>query len=347
MTTYDELLGPSAQWKALLDQGAVRINRDANRLVWTRDGTFAARLVPSPALSERLVDLPSSVDKARELIDTIVELKELAPTLESLQLTTTVGSLASVAGLAVAIAGFAAVMHKLERIDGKLDQLLGKVDRLQQAVDQVAVTTESFLFARLQAAYESLERSLAASTERVRLERARDAQGLFQEARLRYRALWRHADPWHAPSIPVATARELQARYLAAAVGELQAEFVLGDAGTFVHATRSVVEDVKKLMGFDLRAVFRMRSDAAVREAGKDPVKQALASAGELPLLANELKVAAAATAAATRRLEAAALDAELPALLGRPSHEILRAMRDAPGIDVYALGLGREGAAG
>lgn len=342
MKTYDELLGPSAKWKPLLDRGVVTINRNANRLVWnegTRRGEFAARLVPSPELSKRLADLPTLVEKAAEIVKATKELSEIAPALEALQLISTIGSIASVVGVAVSIAGFATVMHKLDRIEGKLDQLIVTVDGLKRAVDKLGVSTESFLLARLQAAHQHLDRSLAASTVEQRRALAEKSRDLFLESRQRYLALWTHADPWRDPSIAVITARELQCRYVVCAVGELQAQMVLGDRGAYVHTARSVVADVKAHMGFDVQSVFRLRSDALVAQSGNQPIKQALTLIGDLPRLAAELTIAGAATSESRRRLEAAEADADLPDLLGLPAHEILRVMQDAPGVDIYALG--------
>jgi len=330
----------------LLERGVVLLNREANRLVWARDGRFAAKLTPSTGLGEFLASLPASVESVQKLITTTQELTQVAPALQALQLISTVGAIASVAGVGVSIVGFATVLHRLKRIEGKLDEMMMKIDDLRTAVQSLGATTESFVMARLSSAKENLDRGIAADTKDEQVSLARDARRLFQESRLRYLELWRRTDPWNNPDIEVVTALELQGRYVASAIGELQAEFLLGDRGAFVHATRSAARDVADTMRLDALKVFRLRSDTSlVRVATKSygPVHQATVLTTFLPMLREQLRLAAAVTTESASRLAAFEDDAELPTLVGASAHEILRVVRDAPGVDVFALGLPQE----
>lgn len=348
MTRFHEYLGPSSRWLPLVEQGVVYINHEANRLVWARDGRFAAKLTPSTGLGERLASLPASVEAVRKLIQTAHELTQIAPTLEALQLVSTVGAIASVAGVGVSIAGFAAVLHRLNRIEGKLDEMMIKIDGLRTAVQSLGVSTESFLMARLSSAKENLDRCIAADTKDEQVHLARDARRLFQESRLRYFELWRRTDPWNNPDIEVVTALELQGRYVASAIGELQAEFLLGDRGAFVHAARSAAKAVAETMRLEPLKVFRLRSDASLARVamkGYGPAHQATVLATFLPVLKEQLQLAVAVTAESASRLATFEDDAELPGLVGASAHEILRAVKDAPGVDVFALGLTQEAA--
>lgn len=348
MTRFHEYLGPSRRWLPLVEQGVVYVNRGANRLCWTEGGRFAAKLTPSAGLGVRLASLPASVEAVQKLIATTQELTQIAPALEALQLVSTVGAIASVAGVGVSIAGFAAVLHRLKRIEGKLDEMIMKLDGLRAAVRSLGASTESFLMARLSSASENLDRCIAADTKDEQVHLARDARRLFQESRLRYLELWRQTDPWSNPDIEVVTALELQGRYVASAIGELQAEFLLGDRGAFVHATMSAARDVAETMRLDPPKVFRLRSDASlstVATKGYRPAHQATVLAAMLPVLRDQLRLAAAVTTESASRLTAFEDDADLPGLVGGSAHEILRAVRDAPGVDVFAVGLTLEAA--
>lgn len=345
MNKWDELLGPSSKWHPLLDAKKVVLNQAANRINWAHNGQFAAALSPSMGLTDLLSKLPTNLSAVAKVVQTTAQLSKISSALETLQLVSTVGAVASVAGVAVSVAGFAAVLHRLDRIEGKLDQMLTSVDELKRAVSDVGGALDGFFMARLGQARESLDRSLV-SSERERLELARDARRLFQEAKHRYFELWKRADPWLTPQIPLLTVRELQGRYVACAVGELYAEFVIGDENTMAHAARGAATVLRETMSpSDPVRVLRRRSDWFATTAGHMPAKQAVAIAGAVPQLAEELKVASAASVESIRRIEALGADGELPALLDAPGYEILRAMRDAPGVDVYALGRLEEAA--
>ena len=160
--------------------------------------------------------------------------------------------------------------------------------------------------------------------------RARD---LFQESRALYLELWRAARPWHQLNVPVQTALEIQSRYVACAIGEIQAEFIGGDMGTFLHAVLSAAEDFKKHLSLDGPAALRSRSDAACSQT------DVLARFGStLAELTGQLRVANDVTKWTAQRLEGFAADADLPSELGVEPHEVVRAVRAANGDGLYVL---------
>jgi hypothetical protein len=336
------MLGPSSQWLPLVERGVVEINRRANRLVWTDNGQFAAALVPTSGLAERLASLPITGSAVQAAGSALTDLTVVAPALEKLQLISTIGAVASVANVGISLVGFAVVLHRLNRIEGKLDQMMTKVDELKHAVEALGIELHALLLARLSSAHANLDRAVVASTERERTELARDARRLFQETRLRYLELWKRADPWNAPDIEIPTALELQGRYAAAAIGELQAEFILGDEGAFVHVSRSAADDVRTVMKLDAVRAFRARTDAAclrVRTEGHGPIDQAHYAHQTIGLVGEQVKLAGAATSETVERLRAFEEDAQLPNQLKLPPHEILLAMKEASGVDVVSLG--------
>jgi hypothetical protein len=233
----------------------------------------------------------------------------------------------------VSCVGFGLVLQRLTRIEGKLDEMLTKVDVLQQSVQQLQVHTDALSLARVRVAGDCIDRAMSASTAAKREELATHARELFQESRALYLELWRAARPWHQLTVPVQTALEIQSRYVVCAIGEIQAEFIGGDTGTFRHAVRSAVDDFREHMSLDAPGAFRSRSDAACVQT------DLLARFGlTLAELTAQFRVANDVTQWTATRLEAFALDANLPTELGLAPHEIVAVVRSARGNGLYAL---------
>jgi hypothetical protein len=293
-------------------------------------------------LAERLAGLPINATSVASAIEAVNDLAVIGPALEKLQLISTIGAAASVANLGVSLVGFAVVLHRLNRIEGKLDAMMSTLDVLKSAVGALGGELQGFLLARLSAAHANLDRAVAATTERERLELARDARRLFQESRLRYLQLWKQAAPWESAAVEVSTALELQARYTAAAIGELQAELLLGDAGAFRHVCHSASDDVRNVMAIDPVRAFRVRTDAACSRVGGEgfgPAGQASYIATGMDLLGAQIRLAVGVTTETADRLQAFDEDAQLPAQLGLAAHEILAALKSTTTVDVVALG--------
>ena len=135
---------------------------------------------------------------------------------------------------------------------------------------------------------------------------------------------------------------ELQGRYVASAIGELQAEFILGDSGAFIHACRSTVRDLREQMELDPTLALRIRCDSVADRVGTkehSPLHQVAFISGTLNVLPQQLLMARSSNHDSAARITAFERDAELPAQLGIPAHEILRLSKEAPGIDVLAIG--------
>ncbi len=129
------------------------------------------------------------------------------------------------------------------------------------------------------------------------------------------------------------TALEMQSRYVVCAIGEIQAEFIGGDMGTFRHAVHSTVEDFKEHLSLDGPAAFRSRSDASCVQA------ETLARFGlTIANLSAELRIANEVTAWTATRLEAFNFDADLPRELGVEPFEVVRAVRLAKGDGLFAI---------
>jgi len=341
MNSFAQLLEPSAEWLPGLQAGIYRINAPANRVVDAKTGEFVSALVPSDSLAYKLASLPLQPEAATEMISHTAELSQLTPVLNALQLTSSIGVLASVANLGVSCVGFAVVMHRLSRIEGKLDDLLGKVEVLQQAVHALHARMDALSVARVRSAGEALERALAAESAATRRELSVHARNLFQESRHLFLELWRCSRPLEQAAVPVLTALEMQGRYVACAIGELQSEFIAGDLGAFRHAAASIARDLTETMGFDPVAVFRIRSD---QTCSGDLSEVTLFQAG-MQELARDLRTTQAVTEWSSHRLAGYGGDADLVTALGVEPHELARGMRGIQGDDFYFLKIPRAGA--
>jgi hypothetical protein len=333
MNAFAELLEPADQYLRGLQDGTYGFNRASQRVIDAKTGRFVAPLVPGDGLQRTLSSLSLNPSEAAAQLAASQSLSSLLPVLQTLQLVSTVGALASVANLAVSCVDFALVLQRLNRIEGKLDEMLAKLDVLQDSVRHLQGHADALSLARVRAAGDSLDRAVSADSSSQRHELATHARELFQESRALYLELWRAAQPWHQLKVPVRTALEMQSRYVACAMGEIQAEFIGGDMGTFRHAVRSAVEDFKEHLSLDTPVAFRRRSDGACAQA------ETLARFGStIANLSAELRVANDVTVWTAGRLEAFELDADLPIELGVEPFEIVRAVRSAKGDGLFAL---------
>jgi hypothetical protein len=333
MNTFAELLEPADRYLRGLQDGTYGLNRPSQRVTDPTTGRFVAALVPGDGMQRVLSTLSLNPSEAAAQLAASQNLSSLLPVLQTMQLVSTVGALASVANLAVSFVGFTLVLQRLGRIEGKLDEMLTKLDVLQDSVRQLQGQADALSLARVRAAGDSLDRAVSADSTSMRHELATHARELFQESRALYLELWRAARPWHQLNMPVQTAMEMQSRYVVCAIGEIQAEFIGGDMGTFRHAVRSTVEDFKEHLSLDAPAAFRSRSDASCTQTGT------LARFGQtVANLSAQLRLANDVTDWTAKRLEAFALDADLPIELGVEPFEVVRAVRSAKGEGLFAM---------
>ncbi len=333
MNAFAEYLGPADSYVSGILTGKYGLNHQSQRVFDSQTGRFVAGFVPGDGLQQTLSTLPLNVGDAAARLAASKGGSALLPVLQSLQIINTVGCLASVANLGVSCVGFALVLQRLARIEGKLDEMLTKVDVLQESVRHLQAHNDALSLAHVRAAGDCLDRAMSASTPAKRQELATHARNLFQESRALYLELWKAAQPWHQFSVPVQTALEMQSRYVVCAIGEIQAEFIGGDMGTFRHAVGSAVEDFALHMSLDAPSAFRSRSDAACAQT------VVLARFGyALADLTAQLRVANDVTRWTAQRLEGFASDADLPTELGLEPHEVARVVRLAKGDGLYVL---------
>lgn len=320
------LYEPPAELQAAVAAGRLVINKACRTVNDPGTGEFVGALVPTEGFNDALQGLPKA-GSISDFIAANAQLQSVQPLLEAMQLTNFIGAAASVANLGVSIVGFALVLHKLSRIEGKLDEALLSLAELRKSVDEMKLDTGLLSAARLRSASECLERAIAAESATTRSDLAGRARNLFQEARNKHLGLWQHCDPWNNPEIDLLTAMDMKARFEAAAVGEIQAEFVNGDLGTFRHTVRSIVTDYKENYTFVASETLRTRSDYATKNGPAH-----LGPFGHrLPQLVGQLKVAHESTSWTAQRLASFEEDAQLPDALGAAPHEIAAKLREAP----------------
>lgn len=334
---YAEFLAPAPKWIPLLEQGIVHVNEASNRVAWADTGRYAGAYYPvmGNKVAERVAELPLQPQQALTAVKGSAELSSLAPALQKLQLLSSVGALASVANLGVSCVGFALFLHRLERIEGKLDHLLDEVAYLKTAVDAIHTHVTALSMARVRVAGESLERALSADSASVRRESANQARCLFQESKALYLELWERSEPMYSPSVPIVTAMEMQSRYVAAAIGEIQAEFIGGDAGAYRRLITDTVKDMTAKMALDPVRALRERSDAACA-AGPGALGMFQA---ELSTLTADIRTARDTTSWTTKRIAGLSDDVETARQVGLEPFEMARLVRAIPGDGLFLLG--------
>ena len=193
------------------------------------------------------------------------QLAHIQQTLNGLKLVATVGAVASVASLGVSIAGFAVVTQKLGLIEGKLDQLAEELSCMRVSIQELGINWDALTAARMDVAAELLSLAIASSDEARCRSLAEDSAKLFSEMKHYYWRLFNRLDPWHQYEIPPEAALDLFSRAGTCALGQLEAEFLLGDFGAFNKTWSGVVSESRRAADFKLKEAYLVRSNNAKR----------------------------------------------------------------------------------
>lgn len=319
---HSQILTPHEKWFPLLDQGLVTINENANRVIWTESGRFAGALVPGVALQERIVQIDANLGEVDKI-------------LQRMGMVNNIGSLASLANIGISIAGYSLILNKLNHIERKLDILLEQILSVRSTLERINSHLDVLSLTKIQAASETLEKALAATEQSNQNDLAKHARNLFQEAKISYGLLFHTADLWNCVDTPVFAALALQARFVACAIGELQAEFLLGDEGSYRQTCLLTENDYSGRFALNVVDALRARSDKAVIR----PLAEFLAFELNAEQLVNALILAQKTVSWTERRLISFADDGELPRLLGMAPVDVLRATLAAQGDTIYLLG--------
>lgn len=195
-----------------------------------------------------------------------VQLAQIRKTLQSLQIISTVGAVASVATLGVTLVGFAVVNSKLNRLDGKLDRVLFELCGVRSLAEQVNLRMKMQERGQLSSALDRLSGAdLSDSPRRVRL--LEQAEATFHEMRNMYFHTASELRPWMNSAFTMDAAAELHGRFVACALGELEALLRLEDLRQFQERRTTIATQHKQVFHIEEAVVFRKRLEAA-RKAG-------------------------------------------------------------------------------
>lgn len=199
-----------------------------------------------------------------------------------------VSAVASVANLGVSVAGFAVVLTKLYRMDGKLDAILKDLDAVKEMVRETNFTLDAVQLSELRTAADCLADAESSSDAKNRRRLLSDAAVMFRKQRHYYAQLLERAALWERDDVPVSAIVEAHARFVAVAMGELQAVFLQGDMGAYLNAVRTIASQHAPFARLDAAAVLRARSEAGLRRGVEEQIRRIT------PDLASELSGARA-----------------------------------------------------
>lgn len=321
MNPYATLLQPPDHYVQGISTGRYILDAASNRVRDPSTGEYVAALVPGDGLARKMAELPADSVSAQSLLQS-TSIGSLLPVVTAMS---TIGALASVATLGVCIVNFRRVLKRLDRVEAQLDRVLAGIDSLHDRLDTVSS-------ARIHAASELLERAVVAESAGNRRHLAEHARALFQRAKHEIEATWQMSQPWQDIEFEIAAAISLENRFIACALGDVQAEFLLGEPATVRHALTETLRALNTTLNLDPVEAFRARSDQACRSQLFDAFAASLASrAGEI---ADALRVHRWSCA----QIAAFAADADLAVRHGVEPVYVLRALRHAEGDGFYAL---------
>lgn len=158
------------------------------------------------------------------------QLHKIQQTVNTIQTLATIGAVASVATLGVSIAGFAMVMARLDRMEGKLDQLLEGNEAVHQVATRLDLKGDLRTRAQLNAALG--QQAVARKTSDEGRRQALLSASVERLAELRHFYAGLLASEAFSSAIrtdDLLAVTDAQERLVAACLGELLGEFLLGD----------------------------------------------------------------------------------------------------------------------
>jgi hypothetical protein len=226
-------------------------------------GRILGHLKEVGGLGNMMSSIPTGPLSGLSALGQHFQLAQIQKSIEAVKLISTIGAVASVANLGVSVAGFAIVIHKLNRIEKKLDRALEEIEQLRKIAERLDNHNKIGQLSSLQLAGELLATAEAASTEAERQRQLGEAQLRYAAMRTYYFQLLSQAPLWPDARMPLDAAYEAYSRYVACATGQLHAQFLIGDLGSFDLAHEVVAAEASKLCTFDRKVVFRAHTDGA------------------------------------------------------------------------------------
>ncbi len=260
------------------------------------------------------------------------QLAHIQQTLNALKLVATVGAVASVASLGVSIAGFAVVAHKLRRIEGKIDQLANELGCIRDCIKELGTNSDALTLAKIDVAAEQLNLAITSSDETRWRGRAEEAILLFSQMRRLNWRLFNLLDPWNRYDVPPKAALELFSRACTCSLGQLEAEFLVGDSGTLERTWAQVLDESRQAANFNLKEAYRSRSDGAIR---RGLAFQTATITEDLPARLSASKLIADETVA---RIDTLKIEAEYVRRLGITPREYVRELQQIKEPNVVLL---------
>ncbi len=189
------------------------------------------------------------------------QLAQIQNTLDTLQMISSVGALASVATFGICVAGFSVVNKKLNQLNAKLDGIIERIDAIREIVEKMNIKWETITLSKLQTASEQLSIAQGTKTASRRNDLLERSCHTFIEFKNYYLNIIEHNDIWTNSELPVNAATEMYSRFITCCLGQLYSEFLLGDMSSFKTSWKIVNEKVAKLSKFDKLHALRARTD--------------------------------------------------------------------------------------
>ncbi len=189
------------------------------------------------------------------------QIEGIKKTLEGLSLITNISAISSVAGLGVSVAGFAVVNNKLNKIESKLDTVVDDVAVIKNMLNDIHKSWEAMSNARLQKAAKTITVAEKSTSLDRRLELAKEAVSDFSLLRHYYSNLLTIDDLFEDIGLNVGHLHDLISRYTVTCLGELQAEFMIGDLGSYRERLETILDEFSNHISFSPQKVYKARCD--------------------------------------------------------------------------------------
>ncbi|MFH0821792.1 MAG: hypothetical protein V2B18_03510 [Pseudomonadota bacterium] len=254
MITYEDV-------SVFLASAPQAVERYGSILRKVENGDVVGILKETGDLAQTLGTLPLTPGDAVAKVFQATGMAGIKESLQTLQIISSVGALTSVATLGVCAVGFMCINNRLKRLEGKLDEIMKEVKEIRREVERLNIRWDALTLAKLQTAGEQLSVAQESEKKSRRDNLLQTSSSTFAELNNYYYSILQHGNIWQNGRLPIDSAIELHSRFVVCSVGQLHAEFLLGDMSAFRATWKLVTNKMREIGRFDKKSAFRARAD--------------------------------------------------------------------------------------
>jgi len=196
-----------------------------------------------------------------QLSDISKKLNAVMQQLDVLQLTAQVGAAASIIGIGVSVVGFKIIADKINHLESKVDVISKDIQWIKQSLGKLNAHQDAYNLAVLKQAGENLIYADITDDENNRIAFATRARDQFHLYRNYNHLLLQQEGALHNSNLSISGVADLVRNYEYCCVGELYADFLLGDSKVYGQRIEDIKREHAAILQFSPADVYDTRCD--------------------------------------------------------------------------------------